>query len=64
MYAHSMCLACVATASPEVAVVVGGWATARFGRPVSRVRDALARLKMTNDSTMEEAQAANQISLP
>jgi hypothetical protein len=39
-----MCLACAALAAPEVAVIVGGYAAMRFGRPVARLRDALGRV--------------------
>lgn len=34
-----MCVACVAAASPEVAVALGGFAAVRFGRPLQRLRD-------------------------
>jgi hypothetical protein len=37
-----MCVACVGAASPEIAVALGGYAAARFGRPVHRVRGWLA----------------------
>jgi hypothetical protein len=40
-----MCLACAAVAAPEVAVIVGGYAAVRFGRPVARIRDVLGRTR-------------------
>jgi hypothetical protein len=42
-----MCLACAAVAAPEVAVIVGGYAAVRFGRPVARIRDALGRTRVS-----------------
>lgn len=37
-YPEAMCVACVAAATPEVAIALGGYAAVRFGRPLERLR--------------------------
>ena len=51
-----MCLACAAVAAPEVAVIVGGYAAVRFGRPVARLREALGRGPEADSLLDESAQ--------
>ena len=61
-----MCLACVGAAGPELAVVLGGFAAVRFGRPVARLRAARSgtatEAASPTDATAVDASAPSDLS--
>lgn len=61
-----MCLACVGAAGPELAVVLGGFAAVRFGRPVARLRAArsgtTAEAASPTDATAGDGGAPSDLS--